>query len=590
MNKLFLKLANYLDHISIKVKIIVVYFVFIIIPLSIFTFVSYNRIHNLVIHQTLNSASQTFDESADIMIRSFNNMQNCMTILLKNPDIYESVTTQPANSIAVQRSYDTLVRQFSYLQDGTSVDNIRFFVDNIFYSNNSNIFNRKEILNSEWYRVLKDSAINRLWVGSNIYDGENDSNKRFFSYISLMYDLNQLQKDIAVISVDVDELKLLKALSNASVTANSVVYLTDGKNIILSNKPLQMASEVNFTEFTDLSYSSTDWFQYQFNNSKVFLRYKELKPTSWYLVSVVPKGDLAALGNMIRNEMILFLLILASISYFLAYIISNSSLKRLYILNREIKNMNSGNLDVQIKQSGHDEIGQIMGSLNNMVISMRNLVKEKFRMGQEIKNAELKALQAQINPHFLYNSLDLINCSAIKNNIPEIAQMVNALAKFYKLSLSRGKDLIPLRDELLHASLYVQIQNLRYENCADLIIDVQDSLYEIFTLKIILQPLVENSILHGILEKDSCQGSIKISGILDNGLVKLSVTDNGIGMSEETLSKLLREDDLDNLHGYGIKNIDNRIKLFYGYEYGLSFSSEPNEGTTVNIVFPAYHN
>ncbi|HBA51308.1 MAG TPA: two-component sensor histidine kinase, partial [Lachnospiraceae bacterium] len=199
--------------------------------------------------------------------------------------------------------------------------------------------------------------------------------------------------------------------------------------------------------------------------------------------------------------------------------------------------------------------------------------------------------QAQINPHFLYNSLDLINCTAISRNVPEISRMVNALGQFYRLSLSNGREVISLSEELRHARLYVEIQNLRFENRVTAEWDTDTSVDSCQIIKIVLQPLIENAILHGIFEKPSKRGLLKVKVRRLANDIRITVEDDGIGMDEATV--------LANFYGtasaerpaasggYGIRNIQERLVLAYGAPYGLSCVSRPGEGTVVTVDIPA---
>jgi two-component system sensor histidine kinase YesM len=252
-----------------------------------------------------------------------------------------------------------------------------------------------------------------------------------------------------------------------------------------------------------------------------------------------------------------------------------------------MKKAEKGNFDIPILASNEDEVGQMTRSFNQMLAKMALLIDGQFKLGREIKNAEIKALQAQINPHFLYNTLDLINWMSMKYKAEEIRTLVESLSKFYKLSLNKGKDIVSIEDELNHVRSYVMIQNMRFSDSIHLKIAVGEELFQYSILKIILQPLVENAILHGILEKDEEEGEIIISGELKDGVITLKIRDDGIGMSEETLQDIPGAISPKDSHGYGIRNIDERIRLNYGSEYGLSYHSTPGVGTTVEIRIPA---
>ena len=247
----------------------------------------------------------------------------------------------------------------------------------------------------------------------------------------------------------------------------------------------------------------------------------------------------------------------------------------------------SGDFSHYIDHNDNDELGELIDSYNYMIGKMSILIDEQYKLGKSVKNAELKALQSQINPHFLYNTLDMINWMSYKKMNSEISHAVKNLAKFYKLSLNKGKDLVPIKDELQHATLFVNIQNMRYNNRISLKFNVDESINDYLIPKITLQPIIENSINYGILGKGEGTGTISILGYSINSDVILTISDDGIGMTEDKLKELI-DNKLTSSKGsgYGLKNINKRIKLLYGDNYGLSFKSVYNYGTTVIIKIP----
>lgn len=290
-------------------------------------------------------------------------------------------------------------------------------------------------------------------------------------------------------------------------------------------------------------------------------------------------------------EMFVFVLSVSLAAYLLAYLISQSTLKRIAQLTGTMQAVENGNVAVRLEPSGDDEIAQLMSGFNQMMDQVDALMEERMEHGRQIKNLELKALQAQINPHFLYNSLDLINCTAISRNVPEISRMVNALGQFYRLSLSNGREVISLSEEIKHARLYVEIQNMRFENRISAKWDIDPSIDSCQIVKIVLQPLIENAILHGIFEKTSKCGCLEVKACRSADCIRLTVADDGIGMDENTLlahfSGTAPPENPKASGGYGIRNIQERLVLAYGAPYGLSCVSRPGEGTVVTVCIPA---
>jgi len=244
----------------------------------------------------------------------------------------------------------------------------------------------------------------------------------------------------------------------------------------------------------------------------------------------------------------------------------------------------SGDFSVDLNTEGKDEIGQLSSNFRSLIEKISAMIDEKYELGQAVKTAEFNALQHQINPHFLYNSLDLINCLAIQDGAQDIVQIVNALVSYYRLSLSHGDDIVPIAQELRHAATYIKIQNMRFDKKTELIYEDKLWYNEYLIPKITFQPLVENAVLHGILESDAPEGSIYIDSVLTDSVISISIRDNGCGMDESVVNKLNNHQER---NGFGVGNINERLKLYFGNEYGLIYTSEKGYGTTVTITIPA---
>lgn len=249
-----------------------------------------------------------------------------------------------------------------------------------------------------------------------------------------------------------------------------------------------------------------------------------------------------------------------------------------------------------------DEIGELVHAYNSMAqhlqqlleerqIHIQQLEQEKLRadIEQQLKRkAELQALQAQINPHFLYNTLDSIRWKAEMAGAADVSQMTASLATLFRISLSKGREIIPIRDELLHVESYLKIQKTRYRDRMNYTIDVEPELLELYMVKLLLQPLVENAIEHGIKESDH-SGKVSIRGYAQGNRVIFQVTDDGLGIPEahlRILQRELQENSVLERDGYGIFNVNERIRLYFGAEYGLTLESQWQSGTVATLTLP----
>ncbi len=234
--------------------------------------------------------------------------------------------------------------------------------------------------------------------------------------------------------------------------------------------------------------------------------------------------------------------------------------------------------------TGTKEIATISDSFEHMVLQIQRLVEQVRQEEISLRKTELKALQAQINPHFLYNTLDAIAWMCEEERNQDAEEMVNALAKLFRISISKGYELIPIEKEVEHAASYLKIQNYRYKNQFTYQFDVEDECLLYYCNKITLQPIIENAIYHG-LDRMVEEGKIRIAIFEDGEDIVFTVEDNGVGMTEEECREILYRETSDRV-GIGIKNVNDRIKIYFGEKYGLSIKSELDEGTKVIIRMP----
>ena len=268
------------------------------------------------------------------------------------------------------------------------------------------------------------------------------------------------------------------------------------------------------------------------------------------------------------------------------YLISARILKPIKLLQRVMKNVEKGEFDIIAEEKGENEVKNLSRTFNIMIRRIKQLMEQNLKEQEEKRRYELNALQAQINPHFLYNTLDSIVWLAENDENKEVVKMVTALANLFRISISKGNELITIKDEIEHARNYLVIQKIRYADKFDFDIQVQEDIFDNLTQKLILQPIIENAIYHGI-KKMLDYGSILIKGSIVDSKICIEVIDNGVGMSQETANALLTKvSNVKNTHGIGVRNVSERIKLCFGQEYGLEILSELDEGTRVIIWIP----
>ncbi len=309
--------------------------------------------------------------------------------------------------------------------------------------------------------------------------------------------------------------------------------------------------------------------------------------SGWKVVGVVYIDDISDYKSLLERFFLILGVASLAISVLCSVIISRHFSRPIRELVNIMNQVKDGNFDVSVNIKSYNEIGKLGKTFNYMVQEIKNLIKQiQFEQKQKRLN-ELKALQAQINPHFLYNTLDSIIWMAEAKKYEEVIKMTSSLARLFRISISRGREFITVKEEIEHVKNYLTIQQIRYPNKFDYEVNVDPAIEKYRIVKLILQPIVENAIYHGIRNMEG-MGKIVITGEQRGDKLMFEVKDNGIGMDEETLCNLFNRNYYkeSRLSGVGIRNVDERIKLYYGTEYGIQIESQLLQGTTVRIYIP----
>lgn len=338
---------------------------------------------------------------------------------------------------------------------------------------------------------------------------------------------------------------------------------------------------------TALGKTKESCFRLNYRGEKYLVTRTDMKTTGWTLVSMVPYKSVMAETMAISGVMILAVAITLIVTLLLLNRILTGVVKPLKKLEKYMVQVNPDNMDQRMEILTDDEIGHLSMKFNQMMDRIRNLKEQVIEEQEDKRKYELQALQAQINPHFLYNTLDSIIWMA-ETNDSNIVAMTESLAKLFRISLNKGNEEISLERELEHVKNYLIIQSMRYADKFTYEISAEPGVERCRTIKLILQPIVENCIYHGIKKKRGT-GKITIRAYRREQNLIIEVSDDGCGMPEEICRKILSDEiESENISGSGIgvKNVNERIQLRFGKKYGLSYSSEEGVGTTVTYVLP----
>ncbi|WP_219835468.1 sensor histidine kinase [Paenibacillus sp. R14(2021)] len=375
--------------------------------------------------------------------------------------------------------------------------------------------------------------------------------------------------------------------SNINLGKRGYVFIVDQKGNIVYHPQQQLINSNLRTELipqVTAARSGTSFIAGGDEGKRIY----SIQDTSfgWKIVGVAYTDELIASKAALRNSILLYALCGLAISLIISFWLSHRLSRPIKDLQADMKLVERGNFHIQTEIGQMNEIGQLGRTFNMMVGRIKTLMDEIILNQESKRKSELMLLQAQINPHFLYNTLDSIVWMAEQKQHEEVVLMTSALAKLFRASITKDQEIIPIRVEAEHITNYLLIQKMRYESQLDYEIDIADDILRFKTLKLLLQPFVENAIYHGI-RGSADKGMITIRGTQQGDNIVFEIEDNGQGMSPEQLQRLLLPDDGENrTSGIGIRNVNERIKLYFGHEYGIQIRSELEAGTCVTITIP----
>ncbi len=393
-----------------------------------------------------------------------------------------------------------------------------------------------------------------------------------------------------VLLIDIAYGSLKQLLDNASMGNQGYLYLVNGSGELIYHPKIQLLDAGLARENLDAAADYRDGnYQEAFLGEKRDVAVKSVGYTGWKIIGVTPEKGFSL--NSIKTK--LFVVFVAAFFVFLLAIcnayISSRITAPIQELEKSVNALEAGELDTKVYMGGSYEIQHLGRSIGDMARRIQELMEDIVTEHESKRKSEFDTLQSQINPHFLYNTLDIIVWMIENEQKNEAVRVVTALARFFRISLSKGKSIIPVRDELEHVRNYLMIQQMRFKNKFTYQIEEEPEVLGLASLKLMLQPLVENAIYHGMEFMDG-DGEILVRAGLQDGKLCFLVADNGLGMTEEQVEQILAGQPHTSSRrgsGIGVKNVNERIRLYFGEEYGLSIDSEPDEGTRIRICLPA---
>ena len=563
------KLLHWFNGIKLRYKLAIFYSLFCFLPVMLLFWLSFLQMRSIIDDKgkmNLQSYLQQSVSSMDRTLDGYNSLSDYIAFDRTLAEVFSMEYGTPYEQYEqLTQKVDPILRTASYFHGG--MQQITIYTDNGMVKHDTTVAPVSEIEETDWYqKTLEHPGLN--WFA-------NYQEETLFSARKLAF--SGARDGVNILYMDVDYQKLFTPYAETLISECGL-YITDQDGKLVFEESSFSGKNQNY----DLTYS--EFLEQRDRGSTDYIILCEQSNTTgwtvWLYQPVGLAGEAMRPIGVMAGVTILICIFAAVLAYFITSGMVSSRIERLTHFMQEVQD---GSMDMQMESDDRDEIGMLYRGFGSMMKRIRTLINEVYLSKITQKEAELKALQAQINPHFLYNTLSLINWKALAAGEEDISRMTLAMSTFYRTALNRGRNMLQVETELSNTRAYLEIQSMLHDGDFDYEIEAQTEILQCESLNLILQPLVENAIHHGIEEKTDGRGKITVRGWKEDNCVWFMVEDNGVGMEQEVADKILTMES----KGYGVRNVDERIRLCYGEKYAMKVESVVGKGTKMTIHFPA---
>lgn len=589
--KILKRLCHFFNNMHVVWKFTLAYFIIIALPVIGTGLYINDSTNKAVIHQAGLLAKQNLMQKREIINQKIESIERTSISIAYNPQILKYVEDTFKNNYQGFEEYNyTFSPLFrSYIMQNKYIYETMLYLDNSSFPRGWNdIFQVSDIIGDEWYAdLLDDNSALKKW--SSLHDSKtrkisgNIGRDKVLSLCQKLISFND-KSCIGLLEIEISEKVLFDNLVGSSNGEYFIVFDQEGK--IVSHNTYNFLPQKYQTELIPTISKDEIEGVYTLKNEKLLIYSIPLVNIGCRLVGIIP------LESFIKSDgnytLIVACVIIAALIIFgvIIYLVTKRLTRRLKLLVKGLKSVRDENINIKMPVDTHDEFGELAESFNHMTERIHSLIERVYKAQITEKESELKALEAQINPHFLYNTLSTISWMARKAKAGNIDHLSLQLSQFYRLVLSKGKSVITVEDEINLLKSYVEIEKIRFENMLDVKYDLDEKALSYTMIKIILQPIAENTINHGILPKE-CRGTMIVKLRQDEENLYFTIIDDGIGMSRSTLESIKNGQIVKNREsGYAIHNIMERLKSVYGEKTDIIIASRPGIGCAVRIVIP----
>ena len=600
--KVVVRVRNWLKNSTIGKKLMLFNLLVVLLPTAIVLFMFYDQFYSIIQGSVLDSQSVTSLQAAK-------NIDSTVSKLLSVTGTISGDENLPALLAALKTpQYDVSQREalqarfatFSAVVhshiDKASISAIRIYTDmenHPFAQAGGVLFEDIDtVRNTYWHGIFLSVRPHTLFA-PEYYLGKNERDQlgslAAIQQISYESDGGTHTAYIAVYSQSDLLAEPISDIETESVEG-VISYIINARDTVVAqtDETAYGTYAMSYDEIAENISGEGLFVQKDVAGVQVFITYREIRSTDWRMAWIVPYDSILSQSKNIISKFVLIYLMIVLFVFVIGLLLARTIADRINSLRDQMQKIKTERPQPLSLEPGKDEVGDLIGTYHYMVERINALLDDTMQKAEELNNVKITALRAQIDPHFLYNTLDMINWLTKNGKSERASEAIVALSRFYRLTLNRGNLTATVAAELEHVSLYVKLMNMRFDNTIDYLVDVPEEMMDYEIPLIIFQPIVENAIQHGIFEKRSHNGTIIITGWIDDDTLCFLISDDGIGMTAEQIAALqLTEGQGNNPGGIGVYNTHRRLQLIYrSTDCGLFYSSEYGKGTDVIFRIP----
>ncbi len=564
------KPISWFKNLKFKNKITLISLLVSLIPVVILGSFCYIQIRDLLVARETEVLAESLNQATSTLEYKIETYSNVINHIVWDKTLKDALDVKYNDNYDMYLTYRDVIDPLFMTTRAlhSEIDVITIYTDNKMHPHGNMLRPLSDIQEATWFNHILATTVPQFIVSTN-----NEQ----LNVICQLYSSAKEYTNIVYLDVNYDH--TFHAMSTLFDESYGIIILDENHNLVYEfhdfhhkDSTYQLSPKALLEKLSSETLSK----DYVYDS-------RTLATSNWTAYLYRPIRTVSASANKIALTVLTIIVSCIFLVIFSSYSLSAIIVRPLESLSHNMEQIESGNLSITVTENSTDEIGLLIQRFGYMVTRLKYLIEEVYKGKISQQEYEMKALQAQINPHFFYNSLSLINSKAIMAEQEEISHMAQFLSTYYRTSLNKGDNVTSVKSEWDNMTSYIQIQCMMHSNSFDVYYNIDDEILDATMLNLLLQPLVENAIGHGLDHKITPgRGILKVSGIQSNGNLIFTICDNGCGIQKDLIHTILTTE----TSGYGVKNVHRRVQLYYGSEYGLSYKSILDQGTSVTLTLP----